>query len=306
MPEPASRSLPRQAAAPFNKPSADLILRSCDYVDFRVRRAILAEASPVFDDMLSIPQPHSCASDELTTPPSPPIVTLTESARTLDHLLRFCYPVPKPTLPTLDDVLCILEAARKYLMDAVLHEAQHQFADHAAREPLRAYALACSRGWSNEMRLAARASLAHPLAEARDAAALDMLSAGAYLRLQAYHRACRRAACALQCYGAAAEGARRVWAPRRSKRHVGAHVEPWWAEYMERAREALSVRPCGSTVLVPELSYKFLVDVVAKLPLYEKMRVMFDLAQFNLEYAESVDRAIAEVRVLDACLRATY
>ena len=38
-----------------------------------------------------------------------------------------------------------------------------------------------------------------------------------------------------------------------------------------------------------------LVDIVAKLPMFERTRVLFDLGQFNMEYAQSIDRAISEV-----------
>lgn len=283
------------AGPPFNKATADIILRSADGVDFHVRRSILAESSPVFEDMLSIPQPPATSSDAA----SPPVVTLTETARTLDALLRFCYPVDDPELGTADDALRVLDAARKYMMDHALRGAQRHFAVHAQREPLRMYALACARGWSDEMRVAARASLAAPL-DVRAVPELDAISAGAYLRLQAYHRACRKAAAALHYYGVAEADAgapRHLCFAKKSRKGVGVHVEPWWTEYMERAREALLVRPCGSTVLIPELSYKFLVDIVAKLPMYDRTRVLFDLGQFNVEYAQSIDRAISEVQL---------
>ena len=43
--EPKLEVHPTDAAAPFNKSSANLILRSTDHVDFRVREGILVEAS---------------------------------------------------------------------------------------------------------------------------------------------------------------------------------------------------------------------------------------------------------------------
>lgn len=300
MPQPAAVAY-RPAAPPFNKPTADLVLRSSDNVDFRVRRAILAEASPIFDDMLSLPQPPVRTPDASSSSATePPIVVLTESSRTLDHLLRFCYPIDNPELSTVEDVFAVLEASKKYLMDYVVREVHRgQFARHAMREPVRMYAIACRRGWGDEMRMTARASLAQPLADGNDLRELDQISAGAFIRLQAYHRACRKVAASLHYYGtdiSRGPPGRRLWFARKSKKHANVHVEPWWTEYMERAREALQIRPCGATVMTPELSYKFILDVVAKLPLYERTRVLFDLAQFNIEFAESVDRAIAQVR----------
>ena len=292
----------RMAEAPFDTPNADLVLRSSDDVSFGVQRAILAEASPIFEDMLSIPQPPPVRTPDPASPTGPPVVDLTETSRALDHLLRFCYPVDNPDLPTAEDVFGVLEAAKKYMMGAVVRAVHARwFAAHAEREPMRMYVGACRRGWEDEMRLAARASLARPFVDFRDVRELEEVSAGSYLRLQAYHRACRKAAASLHYAGVDFSSAhharpRRIWYTRKSKRHGDAHVEPWWTEYMERAREALLVRPCGATVLTPELSYKFLLDVVAKLPLHERTRILFDLTPFNLEFAECIDRAVSQVR----------
>ncbi|GJE91290.1 hypothetical protein PsYK624_074390 [Phanerochaete sordida] len=284
------------AAPPFNKAAADLVLRSSDNVDFHVRRAILAEASPVFEDMLSLPQPPSASSSSAA---GSPVVALTEPARTLDALLRLCYPIADPPLASPEDVCNTLEAARKYLMDGPAHTLAAHFAAHAARDPLHLYALACARGWAPEMRVAARASLAHPLPDGRTLPStphLDTLSASAYLRLQAYHRACRRVAVALHCYGAPPGAAQRVYFARRARKDAG-HLAPWCGEYVERAREALALRPCGATVLAPELAHAFLVEAGAKLPLHERTRMLFDLVHFNAEYAQSVDRAVDEVQL---------
>ena len=250
--------------------------------------------------MLSLPQPPPTPT--LASPPDPPIVVLTETSRTLDQLLRFCYPIDNPELDTVEEVFFVLEAAKKYLMECVVREVHRaQFTRHAEREPVRMYAMACSRGWGDEMRMAARASLAQPLADgccdSNSLRELDSISAGSFLRLQAYHRACRKVAVSIHYYGADTKGppARKLRFARKSRKYGNVHVEPWWTEYMERAREALQIRPCGATVMTPELSFKFILDVVSKLPLYDRTRVLFDLAQFNLEFAESVDRAVAEV-----------
>lgn len=294
MPEPTNTAY--TAAPPFNKPTADLVLRSCDAIDFRIRRGILAEASPIFEDMLSLPQPPPSPSDCHTTPDAP-VVCLTEPARTLDLLLRFVYPMPDPETVALEDTCAVLEAARKYLMDHIACVVQRRFAAQAAKAPLRAYSLACARGWVDEMRVAARASLGRPLEELRDACELEDLSAGAYLRLQAYHRGCRKVAASLQYGGTDLSGTpRRMWYTRHHKKNIFIRVEPWWTEYMDRAREALLVRPCGAAVLVPDISYRFLTEVAAKLPLSERTRVLFELTQFNSEFAEAVDRAVSRVR----------
>ena len=110
----------RDAAPPFNKRIADIILRSSDHVDFRVRQSILAEASPVFESMFSLPQlPENRKRkerDEAEYRDGIQVVSVAEGSRVLDALLRFCYPVDDPLLPTLKVTCEVLEAARKYDM----------------------------------------------------------------------------------------------------------------------------------------------------------------------------------------------
>ncbi|KAI9064030.1 hypothetical protein FKP32DRAFT_1531144, partial [Trametes sanguinea] len=49
--------------SPFDQPSADIVIRSSDSVDFHVHTQILAQASPFFATMLSLPQPSHQRSD---------------------------------------------------------------------------------------------------------------------------------------------------------------------------------------------------------------------------------------------------
>ena len=70
-----------------NSPTADVILRSGGpkVVEFKVHRATLSIASPVFETMFSLPQPE--AGKAL------PVCDLSEDANTVDALLRLIYPV---------------------------------------------------------------------------------------------------------------------------------------------------------------------------------------------------------------------
>ena len=70
-----------------NSRTADIILRSGGpkAVEFRAHRAILSIASPVFETMLSLPQP---GIEKLI-----PVCDLSEDAKTLEVLLRLIYPV---------------------------------------------------------------------------------------------------------------------------------------------------------------------------------------------------------------------
>ncbi|KAI0069763.1 hypothetical protein K474DRAFT_1609097 [Panus rudis PR-1116 ss-1] len=52
------------AEAPFDDVDADVVLRSCDCIDFLVSKVILKVVSPFFTDMFALPQP---VSDSFTT-----------------------------------------------------------------------------------------------------------------------------------------------------------------------------------------------------------------------------------------------
>ena len=55
-------------------------------IEFRVYKGILANHSPVFKDMFSLPQPHDVSSAPT------PVVDLADSPSALRHLLRFFFP----------------------------------------------------------------------------------------------------------------------------------------------------------------------------------------------------------------------
>ncbi|KZS91921.1 hypothetical protein SISNIDRAFT_442808 [Sistotremastrum niveocremeum HHB9708] len=98
----------------------DLTVRTSDKKDFKVHKIVMALASPVFRDMQSLN--HATSS----TPPQLPIVDISESSKTFDAVLRLIYPVPPPSLTSLNLVADILVVADKYLMTSVLR----QLADH--------------------------------------------------------------------------------------------------------------------------------------------------------------------------------
>lgn len=105
------------ASHPFNRASADVILRSCDLVDFRIHRGILTESSPFFSDMFELPQPVQAEPTGATeTARAPPVVDMTEDAETLDAFLRLLYPIVKPPLEDPKLLALVLKAAHKYDM----------------------------------------------------------------------------------------------------------------------------------------------------------------------------------------------
>jgi len=52
-----------KAGPPFDRPDADIILRSTDGVEFHTFKSILSLASQFFNDMYEIPQPLSTTGD---------------------------------------------------------------------------------------------------------------------------------------------------------------------------------------------------------------------------------------------------
>ncbi|KAI9064032.1 hypothetical protein FKP32DRAFT_590281 [Trametes sanguinea] len=122
---------PSPGPSPFDQPSADIILRTSDLVDFRVHSPILIQASPFFATMLSLPQPRPQRSDvksegassDATAPQavpdsdSVPVVDVSEDSATLELILRILYPIPKPKMDRPDMLVSALRLARKYEME---------------------------------------------------------------------------------------------------------------------------------------------------------------------------------------------
>lgn len=116
-------------SAPFDgSHNADIILRSSDNVNFRVLKDILALASPIFHDMMTLARPlvgEPKATSEDVYEDGLPVVTMHDSnALVLDALLRILYPVRTPVLEDLGVVTGVVEAARKYDMDSVMAVAE--------------------------------------------------------------------------------------------------------------------------------------------------------------------------------------
>ncbi|EMD39268.1 hypothetical protein CERSUDRAFT_47695 [Gelatoporia subvermispora B] len=118
-------------AHPFTKPSADVILRSSDKVDFKVHKLMLSEASPVFETKFSLPQPSGPEAEASDSPPS-------ETSAIINQLLGFCYLMAHPDfgVGNLDQLAAVLETALKYdISAAVTHLRQHPVRQVVLEEP---------------------------------------------------------------------------------------------------------------------------------------------------------------------------
>ncbi|KAI0369217.1 hypothetical protein BV20DRAFT_904633, partial [Pilatotrama ljubarskyi] len=178
------------APYPFDKPAADIILRSSDLVEFRVRSHILIEASPVFESMLSLPQPPSMAgSESISGSDLQPTVDLAEDGETLETLLRICYPIANPTLDRpLDELETVLRAAIKYDMDFPTIVLSDRLLALASRSPLEVWAVAVRLRLETVARGAAEALLSVASPDYESLGSMAGICAGDYFRLRKFHR----------------------------------------------------------------------------------------------------------------------
>lgn len=148
------------ATAPFDKRcSADVIFRTSNDVDFYLHKNILSLASTFFETMFSLAQtPTTTLPDHATLAsgdPDLPVVEVSEDSLTLEHILRYCYPVRDPVLADLPLLDRVLGAAIKYALEAVIEHAMNSLRGFIADEPLRVFIIACRHLCEDEARLAA-------------------------------------------------------------------------------------------------------------------------------------------------------
>ena len=189
------------AAAPFDHPKADVILRSSDNVDFRVFRLFLSLASPVFEALFDIPQPTKLSGDQEVRD-GLAVIPVSEDSKTLDMLLRFCYPctlAEDPSLDVLKDAMDVLDAAMKYSLDVIEKRARQAISSPKILEaaPLQCFAIAHRGHLREETLLAAKHTLTQPLIPSWFQE-IELISASALLSLLTYHNRCGDAVYALR------------------------------------------------------------------------------------------------------------
>lgn len=180
----------------FNSPTADLVLSSSNSYHFRVHRAILSEASPIFYAALATLPPHK-PSD------APPVQDLIEDGDAISILLQFIYPMSNPEVKTLQELRPALMAAQKYEISSATDGLRQALVSEKflISDPLGVYAIACELGLKEEARTASRATLAFDiLSISLDTPWLESLTAKDFLRLVRLHQTRAEAAvAALDC-----------------------------------------------------------------------------------------------------------
>ncbi|KAJ3483255.1 hypothetical protein NLI96_g6436 [Meripilus lineatus] len=110
------------ALPPFDRSDATLIIRSSDFIDFRLHKETIILASSHFERILKTP-PVSLSVDSL------PQYDVPEDSETLDCLFRLIYPIGKPLIWDLRVVGKVIKAALKYEMK----EVEMEMRDHLER-----------------------------------------------------------------------------------------------------------------------------------------------------------------------------
>ncbi|KAK6981590.1 BTB domain-containing protein [Favolaschia claudopus] len=217
---------------PFDDANADLILTSCDGIDFRVRRSVLTLLSPVFEDMLRLQPP---GGDTI------PSVTMSESAIVLD-------PAERSAPGTVHELGQI-----RYL---------EGFIDS---NPVAVFAISCSHEWKELALRAARASLKFPIRSFNfdstypTAADIQLMTTLHYQALLQYHAACSAVSVqftrSLSLWSSGSE-IDKVWCTcstcppstlrmyRTGRGFINARQ--WMAVYLKAARKVLKRRPLAA------------------------------------------------------------
>lgn len=180
-----STSTTSTASPPFDKVSADVILRTSDNIDFHVHKLVLSLASPFFETMFSLPQPVAPQDISLR---ERPVIDVSEDSKVIDCLLRYTYPVHDPEIDDLDLLDCVFSAAAKYELVDALAMITKTLREFIPTRPLQSYIIGCHQ---NSEEVASEAAAAWKLEVSGDdnaASFENTLAALSYLPELAAHR----------------------------------------------------------------------------------------------------------------------
>lgn len=202
-------------------------------------------------DLFSLPQ---ASEQDIQTIP------MTETRDVLDAVLRFIYPIPDPTISSLDNLVNVLNAAVKYDLTSVIHSLRTQLVlpRFVAKEPSRVYAIATRYELEDEARIASKYTLNLQILDGPLSDDLKYITAYSYHRLLDLHRKRAKAAQALiklpenfefkcmQCNGSGYTGSA----------YAGFVPPKWWSVYEKTAKEELALRPTTDVIFGMEFLVK--------------------------------------------------
>lgn len=262
---------PVGASPPFDHAKADVILRSSDGIDFRVFKLFLSLASQFFETLFGLPQPAEGTSTDIEIKDGLHVIPVSEDSRTLDSLLRFCYPCTLAEDPTLEDfreVVDVLEAARKYSLDGIERAICKALFKPKILEvnSLRCFAIACRTRMQDECVLAAKYTLREPLVP-KWFEEIELITSTEFLSLLTYHRKCSNALLMLnddlswiQIEYSQRNAIPWIVARNSSDNHCGCPLSSparrlfglctaqWWEDFMNSTFLDLGDKPCADTI----------------------------------------------------------
>ena len=314
----SSISQPCNASPPFDHPKADVILRSSDNVEFRVFKIFLSLASPFFESLFELPQPSEEKSEDTReTKGDLAIIPVSEDSRTLDALLRFCYPCTLAKDPPLDhfkDVVNVLEAAKKYSLDEVENAISQALFNPKILEveSLRCFAVARRARLRDQTIMAAKYTLREPLIPGWFEE-VDLVTASDFLALLTYHQKCgstlqelylnfnwitkhyQNRAAGSWMLGQTTAGQACICPKSKTVQLFGQYCVLWWEEFMKATFEALKDRPCADTVR--EMVEKVVEEVRRRECLICCSNVATTaIPEFTTLFVKLVDKLVSKVR----------
>ncbi|KAH9915191.1 uncharacterized protein BXZ73DRAFT_54503 [Epithele typhae] len=172
----------------------DIIIRTSDNVEFHVHSRRLADASPFFADMFTLPPLPTTSSTEGPTITEKLAVDVSEASTVWSKILPLIYLAEEPPLD-LADLRALIATGRKYGIPGVVGHARGplyspEFLDE---HPYAVYALACFGGFEDVARVAARRTLKMSGCP-RPAEAFEFVGGDAVCRLMRYREECCEAA----------------------------------------------------------------------------------------------------------------
>ncbi|KZT21616.1 hypothetical protein NEOLEDRAFT_1139238 [Neolentinus lepideus HHB14362 ss-1] len=302
-------SSPSLAPPPFDRESADLIFRTCDDVDFRVHKCILAIVSPLHNDAAEAESfvPNTDYKDRAGGAKNRTVIPVTEDSDVLDKLLRFVYPVVPPSLDTLDELKPVLEAALKYQMDRatdVLRKklVSRKFLDS---EPLRVFAIACFHGFEEETRIAAMHACCEDLPgpNARELSSITGSAVRAVWELKDKAVGPASSVASDLAWLEKSEEVNRKWAfftctscPMDCDDSLGGvYPRKWWSSYMTSVQQQLRKKPCGKTVTSASALMAPMQSLVGCKYCGADGRGLADLKAFSELLAARVDATVMQI-----------
>ena len=298
------------AAAPFDHAKADIILRSSDNLDFRVFKLFLSLASLYFEKLFDVPQPTEASKDQ-ETKDGIAVIRVQENRKTLDTLLRFCYPctlAEDPKLEVLKDLVDVLAAAQKYSLTTIERKIYQALSNPQIleAEPLRCFAIARRGHAHQETILAAKYTLTQPLVPSWFPE-ISLISAADLLALLTYHQRCGDAVYALrsdmswiQSHYGGSQGCGWLSGISESRncrcvKSTTAKYKPfklppikWWEDFMDETFIALRDRPCRATVL------SFVAKTVESVRKQDCPTCSVDVSERMRDFSELITRKVED------------